>query len=143
MIFAYLQFSMLFDPNTSWFRIKIDALFSRKKQKITQRLLLISNFHILAKAEMKFLSLFQKILLRENETIKVVEDYDCLLSYGNVMLYTVSLVCFVIFHWKCALLLNVSQKDICFVNHNLCQAKGFKKLHIKINTSYPRANLSF
>ena len=60
---------------------------------------------------------FPKILLRENETIKVVEDYDCLLSYGNVMLYTISLVCFVIFHWKCALLLSVFQKDICFVKY--------------------------
>ena len=41
------------------------VVFRAKTKETAKTLVLISNFHILAKAEIDFLSVFQKILLRE------------------------------------------------------------------------------
>ena len=54
---------------------------------------------------------FPKILLREKETIKVVRRLRLFVIIRQCCMYTIPLVCFVIFHWIYALLLNLFQKD--------------------------------
>ena len=80
---------------------------------------------------------FPKILLRENETIKVVRRLRLFVIIRQCCMYTIPLVCFVIFHWIYALLLNLFQKRFCFVKYKKTRKLAkFQKSKLSANLQY-------